>query len=226
MKRCHASALHTLCCMSCAGAAMATLLAGLQGALRSVTTLQLTVLTQLRPQSRQQLPAALQSPFMLLPEALLPGELCGHLAAALPALQHLKLTGPSQLVGLEHFGSCCKRLSHITAQACTVPVHVFSDMNLLPNLQHVTVSGGEHLKHSTLQGYVNGVLGRLSGKRCSCRLLICSVCPRRSTAASQYRSFPKQVSGTSFLPPSPTSPALGGSTLLPTCSCSLGSWAG
>lgn len=137
----------------------------LQSTLTSVTRLQLIVMQPLQPLTYHKHPAAWSALLSPAHQTATPVQrLCGRLAAALPALQNLSLTGTSKEVGLKEFSSHCSHLNRLRVQAGTVPIHLFSEISCFPNLHHLTICGGQQLTATCLQSYVNGVLGRLTGQ--------------------------------------------------------------
>lgn len=161
---------------ACTGADLEKLVSDLQSALRSVTHLELTAGKPMRPMSEQQgLTKHKTSPTAMIdspsPELGYAALMCQALAAALPALQHLTLSGTSTEVGLEAFGAASPCISHVTIQAGIVPDDVVVKMKHLPSLRHLTVSGGAGLRIPALKMYVNGVLRQLSGRKLPLRVL-------------------------------------------------------
>lgn len=65
------------------------------------------------------------------------------LAAALPALQQLTLTGANSEIGLLSFGTYCPGLSHVKLDARMVPLALVRTMDCLPNLRKVTISNSD-----------------------------------------------------------------------------------
>lgn len=90
--------------------------------------------------------------------------MCEKLAAALPHLQRLQLAGICKDVGLGDFGFHCPKLTHLSIEACTVPVEALQGVEFeLPSLTQFTLSRPPAgTQQQDIQQYVDTLLPLLS----------------------------------------------------------------
>lgn len=88
----------------------------------------------------------------------LPGTAYATLAAALPNLQQLSLTGHCRGAMLGAFGSYCPQLAHLEVRIIAVPVETLRGIhNFLPSLSHLTLTSHVDSPKPIVQAYVDAV---------------------------------------------------------------------
>lgn len=112
-----------------------------------------------------------------------------QLAAALPSLQHLTLTDTRCKFGLVEFGSRCTHLSQLPVKACTTDVALYGEMECLPKLTHLTVSGEAELMLTVGEECVMSIMKCLSNQQLHLQVLDLQCASSPSYRALQQGPF-------------------------------------
>lgn len=143
------------------------LLTGAGNAFKSVTALQLTIHSEASPHKRRKQKPITGDPLLQQPVsrvAYVSKALCAMLAAAMPNLQRLTLSGMCIDVNLPVFGAKCPQLVCLQVEALTVPLFAIAQMHVaLPGLTHFVLHSRSVGEGANLHLYVDTVIRLLSG---------------------------------------------------------------